>query len=285
MTKKRNNYKSYSNVSIDELHKINLLSIKSQAQLNEYIHKTGEILAEYYKGENKEELKHQYLMLTDINYRIKHSKVDFNIYCDKCNISRLYIPEESRYVCTTCGETEYILTQLADYSDKPYFQKYIPYNRITYLKETLNRLQSKETKFVPEPITEFIKNELFKAKVKVDKCTTKQILWILNKSKLQKYYPNIQQIYCTITGCQPITISHQTEQQIIYMFKQIEQVYDKLYPNNSKFLNYSYVLNKLFHMINMPHIANCFFLLKDKNKLIRHDEVFCEICKLNWNFI
>ena len=271
--------------SLDKLHKINLSKIQDQTQLINYISKTAGILVDYYTGKCSENLKHQYLMLTDINYRIKHSKVAFDINCDACKISRLYIPEESRYVCTNCGETEYILSNLANYSDKPYFKKYFPYTRITYLKETLNRLQSKEIKCIPDTITEFIKNELFKSKIKSDKCTTKQILWILKKNKLQKYYPHIQQIYCRLTGCQPIIISQQTEQQIIRMFKQIEQVYDKLYPNNSKFLSYSYVLNKLFHMIHMPNIANCFPLLKDKNKLIKHDEMFSEICKqLDWNF-
>ena len=262
-----------------KLPKINLSKIEDRSQLMNNISKTGDILVDYYTGKYSKDLKHQYLMLTDIKYRIKHSKVQMNIDCDKCKITRLFLPQESRYVCTNCGETEYILSNLANYSDKPHFRKYSPYTRITYLKETLARLQGKEAKPVPNTIIELIKNELFKSKIKSDKCTTKQILWILKKNKLHKYYPHIQQIYCILSGCQPISISQQTEQQIIRMFKQIEQVYDKLYPNNRKFLNYSYVLNKLFHMINMPHIANCFPLLKSKYKLIRHDEMFSEICK------
>ena len=271
--------------SIDQLHKFNLLKIRDQSHLINYISKTGDILLDYYTGKYNEDMKHQYLMLTDIDYRIKHSKSPMNINCEKCNITRLFNPDESRYVCSNCGETEYILTNIANYSEQHYYRKYFPYTRITYLKETLNRLQSKEIKCIPDSITELIKSELFKAKIKVNRCTTKQILWILKQNKLQKYYPHIQQIYCEITGCQPITISQQTEQQIIKMFKQIEQIYNKQYPDNSKFLNYSYVLNKLFHMIHMPNIAHCFPLLKDKNKLIRHDEMFSEICKqLNWNF-
>ena len=269
--------------SLDKLHK---LKFQDQTQLLNYISKTGDLLVEYYTGKRNKNLKHQYLMLTDIKYRIKNSKVQMNIDCDKCKISRLFLPQESRYVCTNCGETEYILSNLANYSDKSHFRKYFPYTRITYLKETLARLQGKEATPVPNTIIELIKNELFRSKVKADNCTTKHILSIMKKNKLHKYYPHIQQIYCTITGCQPISISQQTEQKVIKMFKEIEQVYDKLYSNNNKFLNYSYVLNKLFHMIHMPHIANCFPLLKSKYKLIRHDEMFSEICKqLDWNFL
>src|SRR6266567_555052 len=99
--------------SLDQLQKLNLSKIKDSTQL--------------------------------MNYIIKHSKSPMNVNCDKCNISRLFLPEESRYVCTNCGETEYILTNIANYSDKFHFKKYFPYTRITYLKEILNRLQSKET--------------------------------------------------------------------------------------------------------------------------------------------
>src|SRR6266516_1232850 len=117
MPKKQNTHKSYSKLSLDELHKINLSNIKNSDQMNEYIRKTGDILNDYYNGGNKPELKHQYLMFTDIDYRIKHSRVAFDINCDKCNISRLYIPEEGRNVCTNCGETEYIFTNLGEYKD------------------------------------------------------------------------------------------------------------------------------------------------------------------------
>jgi len=268
------------------LPKIDFSSTENNTQLLNYISKTGDLLVDYYTGKYSKDLKHQYLMLTDIKYRIKNSKVQMNIDCDKCKITRLFIPQESRYVCTNCGETEYILSNFANYSDKPHFRKYSPFTRITYLKETLARLQGKEAKPVPNTIIELIKNELFRSKVKADNCTTKHILYIMKKKKLHKYYPHIQQIYCTITECQPISISQQTEQKVIKMFREIEQVYDKLYPNINKFISYSYVLNKLFHMIHMPHIANCFPLLKNKKKLIRHDEVFSEICKqLDWNFI
>ena len=34
----------------------------------------------------------------------------------------------------------------------------------------------------------------------------------------------------------------------------------------------------------MPHIANCFPLLKSDGKLIKHDYMYNQICKeLNWN--
>ena len=105
----------------------------------------------------------------------------------------------------------------------------------------------------------------------------------MKTNNLQKYYKHIQQVYCDITGREPISISQQTEQKIIKMFRQIEQEYDKLCLNRGKFLSYSYVLNKLFHMINMPDVANCFPLLKRKKHFLEHEKIFNEICtQLNW---
>lgn len=261
-------------VSIDQLHKTNLATITSPDQLLDYIAKTGDILEDYYNGNCQEDLNHQYLMLTDINYRLKHCKVAFDINCDACNISRLYIPEEGRYVCTNCGETEYILTKLADYSDKPYFKKFVPYIKINYLKERLKHIQSIEAKTIPESLI-----SLIKAQLRSELCTIRQIRGIMKQNQLQNYYKNIHQIYSAVTGSQPIVISQKTEQQIIHMFKQIESIYIKLCPNRGKFLKYSYMLNKLFHILNMPDVANHFPLLRNKRRLKEHDNIFSQVCK------
>ena len=267
-------------VSIDQLHKAKLATITSPNQLLDYIAKTSDILEDYYNGNCQKDLHHEYLMLTDINYRIKHSVDPMNIDCDNCNTTRLYIPEEGRYVCTSCGETEYILTNLATYSDKPYFKKFIPYIKINYLKERLKHIQSKEAKTIPESII-----LLIKANLSSEQCTIKQIRNIMKQHKLQKYYKNMHQIYCAVTGSQPIRISQKTEQQIIHMFKQIEPIYIKLCPNRGKFLKYSYVLNKLFHILNMSDVASHFPLLKNKRQLSQHDSIFRQICEqLHWEF-
>lgn len=272
-----NNFRS--KVSIAQLHKANLTKISNHNQLLDYISKTGDILVDYYSGHHEHDLTHQYLMLTDTNYRIKHSKIEVDRNCDNCNVLRLYYEDEGRYVCPNCGETEYTLPNLSKQSDSR--QKH--YVRITYLKEALNRLQSREPTHVPDSIIAIIKTKMIRAHVKADECTARQIRTIMKNNRLHKYYPHIQQIYYAITGSQPISISKQTEQKIIHMFNQVEHIFDKLYPDNGKFLNYSYLLNKLFHKLHMPDIANCFALLKDRKKLIKQDYMFYRICKqLNW---
>ena len=42
---------------------------------------------------------------------------------------------------------------------------------------------------------------------------------ILKNNKLIKYYNNIQQIYCGVTGAAPSTLTGKEEEMIIEMFK------------------------------------------------------------------
>lgn len=265
--------------SIDQLHKAYLSKLKNHDQLLEYISKTGDILEKYYSGNHEHDLKHQYLMLTDPNYRIKHSKTTLDINCGSCNVTTIYNEREGCYVCPNCGETEYTLTFQYNNIHQHHYKKVNHYTRVTYLIELLNKLQSREPKHVPDHIIELIKTKLDKQIIDPE-----HIHSIMKENKLRKYYSNIRQIYCAITGCPFISISQQTQQLIIQMFKQIEPIYNKLCPNRKKFLKYSYVLNKLFHILDMPHIANYFSLMKMSNKLKEHDRIFSEICKqLNWN--
>jgi hypothetical protein len=279
------NSNSQSQLTLNELHHSTLLTTKNDTEMLDYINKTVDILVDYYNDSQKNlNLEHQYLMLTDMNYRVKHSKHKGYMYCNNCSIPKLNV-QDSSYVCTQCGETEYLITYQADYNDIPLLKKYTPYHKISYLKERFKQFQSTELAKVPDNVIVLIQTEMDKIKMNQHKCTIKEIHFIMKNIKLHKYYENIQQIYCNITGKRALYIPQQTEQQINQMFKQIEPIYKKLCPKRCKFLSYSYVLNKLFNIINMPDIAKCFNLLKSKKHLREHDNIFKEICiELNWKF-
>ena len=268
------NYNSQSKLSLPELHKLNLNKIHNSIELLEYIYKTGDILVNY--NNNKQHMKHQYLMLVDIDYRIKHSRNYKYLYCNNCNLPKLNI--DGSLVCKECGETEYMII------NHP-LKKYTPYLKITYLKEKLRQFQAKESKPVPYNVISVINTEREKRIIPPDVCTIKDIQLIMKKYRFQKFYKNINQIYYDITNKPAISLSQQTDQKIIYMFKQMEPIYRKLFPNRKTFLSYSYLLNRLFNIINMPEIASRFSLLKSTIKLKEHDSIFNIICKhLNWKF-
>ena len=63
----------------------------------------------------------------------------------------------------------------------------------------------------------------------------KNIMEIVKNNKLTKYYNNIQQIYCGVTGAAPPTLTRKEEEKIIEMFQEVEGSYRK-YMNRYNFL-------------------------------------------------
>jgi ribosomal protein L37AE/L43A len=273
---------NYTECSIEELHRSQLYKITDDTKMLEYIVKTGDILIEYFNNKNaKDNLKHQYLMLTDFDYRIKHSRHNAYIYCNECNSPRLNI-ESGCFVCTECGKTENMISYTPD---EYQFKKYIPYHKVTHLKKRLKEFQNREPNKVPDNIITIIINEMNIRNISTENCTIEEIHRILKFKKLPEYYNNIHQIHCDITNKQAMYIPQQIEEIIIEMFKRIKPIFKILCPNRRNFLNYSYLLNKIFQILDKPDIAKCFPLLKIENNLLKHDEIFKQICdKLNWKF-
>ena len=113
------------------------------------------------------------------------------------------------------------------------------YKRINHLKVRLRRLQAVESENVPEKVYDIIKRDLRKRKMRWDGVglmpTLTNIMVILKNNKLTKYYNNIQQIYCGVTGVAPPTLTRKEEEKIIEMFQEVERSYRK-YINRYNFL-------------------------------------------------
>ena len=85
---------------------------------------------------------------------------------------------------------------------------------------------------VPEKGYDIIKSDLLKRRIRwVGDFTTGSmptltyIMEILRNNKLTKYYNNIQQIYCLVTGAVPPSLTREEEEMIIQMFKEVERSY------------------------------------------------------------
>ena len=91
--------------------------------------------------------------------------------------------------------------------------------------------------------------------------TLTNIMEILKNNKLTKYYNTIQQIYCSVTGAAPPTLTGKEEERIIEMFQKVERSYRK-YINRYNFFSFSYVLNKILMILKKEEHAKHFNLLK-----------------------
>ena len=118
------------------------------------------------------------------------------------------------------------------------------YKRINHLKVSLRRFQAVESENVSEKVYDIMKRDLCKRRTRWDGVgpmpTLTNIMEILKNNKLTKYYDNIQQIYCGVTGVAPPTLTIKGEEKFIEMFQDVERPYRK-YINRYNFFSYSYV--------------------------------------------
>ena len=84
---------------------------------------------------------------------------------------------------------------------------------------------------MPEKVYDIIKRDLWKRRIRWDGVgsmpTRTNIMEILKNNKLTKYYNNIQQIFCSVTGAAPPTLTGKEEERIIEMFQEVERSYRK----------------------------------------------------------
>jgi hypothetical protein len=237
---------------------------------------------------NRATLQDKYLTIIDKNYactKVRSSKV---IMCNQCNIEKILDQSGGCYVCKLCGETECIImeNETSGHKDSTNDKQKYPYKRMNHLKEKLNQFQSKETADVPETVYDKIFTELKKKRIKPDDASSKDIKAILKKNHLTNFYEHLQQIYCKITNCPPMTLTREIEEAIISMFQTMQESFQTHCPKTREnFLNYSYVLNKLFRIIGLDKYSKYFGLLKSKEKLRGQDTIWTKICKdMTWPY-
>lgn len=147
--------------------------------------------------------------------------------------------------------------------------------------------QAKESTEIPDEVYNNIINELKKMKItNVNKITIQTIKQILKKLKYNQYYEHTPFIVSKITKRSPPVLNRNTEEKIKIMFKQIQEPFIKHCPSNRiNFLSYSYVLHKIFQILEMNEYVHYFDLLKSREKLRVQEEIWKKICaELDWPF-
>lgn len=237
---------------------------------------------------NRATLQDKYLMMIDKRYVCDKIRLEKVVVCGRCNIEKISYQLDGRYVCEKCGETEYIImeNEITGHKEISTEKQKYPYKKINHLKEKLNQFQSKESADVPDHICEIVKINLRVKRISFENCTPSDIRTILKKKRLTPYYEHLQQIYCKISGSQPISLQRETEETVINMFQEMQPSFERHCPTDrSNFLSYSYVLNKLFRILKMKTHASYFSLLKSKEKLRQQDTIWKKICfDMDWKF-
>jgi hypothetical protein len=93
--------------------------------------------------------------------------------------------------------------------------------------------------------------------------------------KIPKFYDHAMQIYCQISGSEPIRLTPQIEERIRLMFMRIQQPFIKHHPPGK-------MLQLLGSVDVLPYVS----LLKGEVVLMQQEETWEKICNdVGWKFI
>jgi uncharacterized Zn finger protein (UPF0148 family) len=220
-------------------------------------------------------------------------KIDSDIsseHCSKCNIAREEISSEGILVCPKCGSEEYmmVVSDFAGFKDPPKERNNYAYKKINHLNEILKQFQAKESTIIPDEIMNEVVLEIKKRRVQnIASLSEKDIREILKKLNRSKYYEHATHIVSRLNGNPPPTITPEIEEKIRAMFQEIQSPFLLYCPNDrTNFLSYSYILYKFFELLELDEYKIYFPLLKSRDRLISHDEIWEKICEyLKWEFI
>lgn len=162
------------------------------------------------------------------------------------------------------------------------------YKRITRFCDLLNSWQAKENTEVPEAVVDAVRGEIEKDSLRTD-LGHKKVRYYLKRTNNCKYYEHWAYIVARITGESPLKISAEIEEELIRMFKAIQDPFEEarreVQPDRKSFLSYSYVCYKFFELLGMYDKLDFFTLLKSPEKLGIQDKIWKAMCeKLNWTY-
>jgi hypothetical protein len=301
-------------VKIDELEK-KLVNIEDDYELNEY-------LLDFYSIINQEENTYESIINkgqldTFISSSVNNTRSEvYNEYikvfnpelkqieltnivskneCQNCkNSSFLFEFRTCTEVCTNCGVS---IQNLISEEQHPVYTENIEqvivfnYKRDNHFQECLNQLQAKENTTIPSCIIKDLVFEFRKYNITNPKLFTPELVKsYLKKLKYNKYYEHIPTIINEICGLPAPKMTPAFEQQLRIMFDEIQVPFEKyrkiICPSRKNFLNYNYTFYKMCQLLNKDEFLNFFPLLKSREKLYEHDQIWKGICTdLRWEYI
>jgi len=241
---------------------------------------------------SKKELFEQYAARMKLN-TASHSEsvpATSSEHCESCNVSREELTSEGILVCPLCGSEEYMLvvSDVPSFRDPPKERNNYAYKKINHLNEILNQFQAKESTIIPDDVMHEIVCEIKKRRIQnVAEMVEKDMREILKKLNRSKFYEHATHILSRLNGNPPPMITPEIEEKIRAMFQEIQAPFLLYCPDErTNFLSYSYILFKFFELLELDDYKVYFPLLKSRDRLIAHDEIWKKICDyLKWEFI
>lgn len=281
--------------------------IESGYREAEYLIKTEKILTEWTKLVNqpvrinfmskngskidcklKEDLIIQFLSIAKNYIQVQMvTNKKWNLICNKCNID-LEKSDDALFTCSNCGYTIHAIDPITNYTEGNRAngcQRYV-YDKKAHFGDSIKKFQGKQNTTIPQQVYNDVKNKISSHEINLTKLTKDHIYEFLKITKHTDHYEDITLIYYELTGIKPPDISH-IEQRLFDLFDEIDPIYEQVKPiERVNFLNGQFVLFKLLQKLKYPCKEEDFYILKTRDKMIEHDEIWKKICEqLHWTFI
>lgn len=234
---------------------------------------------------SKKELLDEWKSITDPNWARKaevKTRIEESV-CVDCNIPKILHYKESKYICPSCGEEELTMidSDRPSFKDPPPDANYFAYKRINHFNELLAQFQAKESTHIPKEVFDTIHKELKKQRKTVkdlDYDLVKEFLKKHKDKRYDQYYDHIFHIINRMNGDKPLTMTPEMENNLRYLFLQIQEPFDKYCPTDRKnFLSYTFVFFRFCQLLGYTEYLKYFPLLKSKNKLYQQEKIFQQI--------
>ena len=245
----------------------------------------------------KQQLYEKYMNLINENYineDIENSEEELDI-CESCGDEMLLEQNTGTILCMNCGYQEQVLidSDKPSYKDPPKEITSFCYKRINHLNECLAQFQCKETTDIPEEIYNEILVEIKKERIKnMADITPGKLRLILKKLNRAGYYEHVPYIINQLNGLPPPVISPEVEEIIRNLFKEIQEPFERhrdeafTLKKRKNFISYSYVVYKLFELLELDDYLDRFQQLKSSSKKYQQDILWKKICEeVKWQFI
>ena len=211
-------------------------------------------------------------------------------HCSLCNMPREELTAEGILVCPKCGSEEYslVVSDSPNFRDPPKERNNYAYKKMNHLNEILNQFQAKESTKIPDEVMNEVICEIKKRRIdNIASLTEQDVRDILKKLERNRYYEHATHILSRLNGNPPPTITAEIEEKIRAMFQEIQAPFLLYCPDDRRnFLSYAYIIYKFLELLELDEYKVHFTLLKSRDRLISHDQIWKKICEyLSWEFI
>ena len=210
-----------------------------------------------------------------------------DLVCEDCK-TPLQKEDDYLFVCENCGYSVKHLTSSISFNENTRInatQRYV-YDKRAHFGDSIKKFQGKQNTTISKKVYTDLWDKLAKHQIDIQNFTKTHLLEFLRLNGHSGHYEDYALIYFEMTGIAPPDISH-LEQELFELFDKIDPIYERVKPvERTNFLNGQFVLFKLLQKLKYPCKEEDFYILKTREKMLEHDQIWKKICnELCWTFI